>query len=60
MIEVIEAEITIKTDRNNLIVWSVDNEGYFIGVMPSEYKDGVFKFSIGKEFESMYYLIQEQ
>ena len=60
MIEVIEAEISIKTDRKNLKVWSVDNEGFFIGAMPSEYKDGVFKFSIGKEFESMYYLIQEQ
>ena len=60
MIEVIEAEVAIKTDRKSLKVWSVDNEGFFIGVMPAEYKDGVFKFSIGKEFESMYYLIQEQ
>lgn len=60
MIEVIEAEISIKTDRRNLKVWSVDNEGFYTGVMPAEYKDGVFKFTIGKEFESMYYLIQEQ
>ena len=60
MIEVIEAEIGIKTERKNLKVWSVDNEGFFKGTIPSEYKDGVLKFSIGKEFESMYYLIQEQ
>ena len=60
MIEVIEAEIRIKTECKNLKVWSVDNEGFFKGTIPSEYKDGVLKFSIGKEFESMYYLIQEQ
>ena len=60
MIEVIEADITIRTDRKSLKVWSVDNEGFFKGTIPSEYKDGVLKFSIGKEFESMYYLIQEQ
>ena len=60
MIEVIEADITIRTDRKSLKVWSVDNEGFFKGTIPSEYKDGVLKFSIGKEFESMYYLIQDQ
>ena len=60
LIEVIEAEIAIKTDRKNLKVWSVDNEGYYTGYLPASYEDGVFRFSIGGEFESMYYLVQEQ
>ncbi len=60
MIDVIEGEISIKTTQNNLKVWSVDNEGYFTGIMKSRYEDGVFTFEIGKEFPSMYYLIQRQ
>ena len=60
MIDVIEAEISIKTDQKNLKVWSVDNEGFFTGIIPAEYKDGIFKFSIGQEFSSMYYMIQAQ
>ena len=59
-IEVIEAEIAIRTDRKNLKVWSVDAEGFFTGFLPATYQDGVFRFTIGGEFESMYYLIQEQ
>jgi hypothetical protein len=60
LIEVIEAEIAIKTDRKNLKVWSVNPEGFYTGFLPATYEDGVFKFTIGKEFESMYYLVQEQ
>ena len=60
LIEVIEAEIAIKTDKKNMRVWSVDAEGFYTGLMPTTYEDGVLKFTIGKEFESMYYLVQEQ
>ena len=60
LIEVIEAEIAIKTPYKNMRVWSVDPEGYYTGLMPTTYEDGVLKFTIGKEFESMYYLVQEQ
>ena len=58
--EVIKAKISIKTNRKNLKVWSVDAEGFLTGTIPSTYEDGVFKFEIGNEFESIYYLIQEQ
>lgn len=58
-VEIIEANIEIKTDKKNLRVMSINPQGMITGYMPSEYKDGVFKFSIGKEFQSMYYLIQE-
>lgn len=58
--EVIRAKISIRTNRKNLKVWSVDAEGFFTGEIPSIYEGGVFKFEIGNEFESIYYLIQEQ
>ncbi len=59
LIEVIEAVVKIKTDRKNLRVLSINPQGSTTGYMPSEYKDGVFTFEIGKEFQSMYYLIQD-
>jgi hypothetical protein len=58
--EVIKAKISIETNRRNLKVWSVDAEGFFTGVIPSTYEGGNFQFEIGNEFESIYYLIQEQ
>ncbi|RIH64721.1 hypothetical protein D1164_13875 [Mariniphaga sediminis] len=58
-VEVIEAAIEITTDKKNLRVMSVNPQGMITGYMPSEYKEGVFRFEIGKEFQSMYYLIQE-
>jgi hypothetical protein len=58
-VEVIEATIEITTDKKNLRVMSVNPQGMITGYMPSEYKEGVFRFEIGKEFQSMYYLIQE-
>ena len=58
-VEVIEATIEITTDKKNLRVMSVNPRGMITGYMPSEYKEGVFRFEIGKEFQSMYYLIQE-
>lgn len=58
LIEVIEAVIEITTRQANFRVWSVNPEGFFTGTIPTEYKDGVFKFEIGKMYPSMYYLIQ--
>jgi hypothetical protein len=59
-VEVIEAEIKIRTDVKNLKVWSVNAEGFFAGVIPSVYEDGTFQFKIGECFPSMYYLIQAE
>lgn len=57
-VEVIEAVIEIETDKRDLRVMSINPQGMITGYMPSDYKDGVFRFEIGKEFQSMYYLIQ--
>ncbi|MGI6574091.1 MAG: hypothetical protein ACOX19_12030 [Fermentimonas sp.] len=58
-VEVIDAIVEIKTDKRNLRVMSINPQGSITGYMPSEYKDGTFRFEIGKEFQSIYYLIQE-
>jgi hypothetical protein len=57
-VEIIEAAIEIETDKSNLRVFSVNPQGFIIGYIPSSYKDGIFRFEIGKEYQSMYYLIQ--
>jgi hypothetical protein len=57
-VEVIEAVVEIETSIPNLRVFSVNPQGFIIGYIPSSYKDGVFRFEIGKEYQSMYYLIQ--
>ena len=58
-VEIIEATIEIETDKRNLRVMAINPQGFIIGYIPSEYKDGVFSFEIGKEYQSMYYLIQD-
>jgi hypothetical protein len=58
-VEIIEAAIEIETDIKNLRVMAINPQGIITGYLPSEYKDGVFRFEIGKEFQSMYYLIQD-
>lgn len=60
LIETIEAEIEIKTEKEGLKAWAVSAEGLYIGKVPSSYENGTFKFSIGKESLSMYYLIVEE
>jgi hypothetical protein len=57
-VEVIEATIEIKTDQTKLRVMAINPQGVIIGYIPSEYKDGIFRFEIGKEYQSMYFLIQ--
>ena len=57
-VEIIEATIEIETDQSDLRVMSINPRGFITGYMPSEYKDGIFRFEIGKEFQSIYYLIQ--
>jgi hypothetical protein len=58
-VEIIEAAIGIETDKKNLRIMAISPQGVITGYIPSEYKDGIFRFEIGKEFQSMYYLIQE-
>lgn len=58
LIEPIEAAVELATTRANLKVWSVNPEGFFTAAIPTEYKDSVLRFEIGKLCSSMYYLIQ--
>lgn len=60
LIEVIEADVTIKTDRKNLTVWSIGPEGFYTGRIPSTYEGGQLKFHLGETCQSMYYLILEE
>ena len=58
--EVIEAEISIKTDRRDLLVWAINSESAFVGNIPVKYEDGCMKFKLGEKFPSIYYLIQAE
>ena len=58
--EVIEADIAIRTSRQNLVVWAVNAEGIFVGNVPAKYEDGQLKFTLGKKSPSIYYLIQAE
>lgn len=59
-IEVIEAEISIRTCYNNLKVWAISAEGFFIGALPTQYNNGELSFRVGEKYPSMYYLIQAE
>ncbi|MBD3181864.1 hypothetical protein GF312_06205 [Candidatus Poribacteria bacterium] len=59
LIEPVEAEIEIDTDRKNLEVWALGTDGSRLKRMPNEYSNSKFKFSIGKEGKTIYYLIVE-
>ena len=58
--EVIKAEISLKTQRKNLVVWAVNAEGIFVGNVPTRYEDGCLKFTLGEKHPSVYYLIQAE
>jgi len=58
-VEIIEAAIELKTDKKNLRVMAINPQGFIIGYITSEYKEGIFRFDIGREYQSMYYLVQD-
>jgi hypothetical protein len=58
LIEVIEAEIEMKTSQSHLRVFAIDPDGFITDHLTAEIKDGVAKFTIGGKYPSMYYLIQ--
>ena len=55
--EVIEAEITIATERTDLQVWGVNAEGFYVGRVPAKFEDGHMRFTVGKTLPACYYLI---
>ncbi len=60
MIEVIEAEIEIKTARPDMKVWGISAEGFYVGLLPATYEDGKLKFKLGDIYPTMYYLIRTE
>lgn len=59
--EVIEAEIAIRTDRKDLVIWSIGPEATFVGRVPTKYENGYLKFTLGNiKNASIYYLIQAE
>lgn len=58
VIEVIEADISIRTCRSDLKVWAISAEGFFVGALPTQYTDGLISFRLGEKYPSMYYLLQ--
>ena len=61
-VEVIKADITLKTDKKALKVWAISPEGIYEAVVPSVIEDGELRFSVGNPngWNSMYYLIQAE
>lgn len=60
--EVIEAEISIRTQHGRrLKVWGINAEGFYCGLMPTTYEDGVLTFRIGNQNNpACYYLIVKE
>ncbi|MDW7656103.1 MAG: hypothetical protein SCM11_02890 [Bacillota bacterium] len=59
-IEVIEADVSIRTEKTDLRVLSISADGFLTGVIPSTYEDDHLKFHLGETCQSMYYLIQSE
>ena len=57
LIENIEAEIELETVHEDLQVWAISPEGYYIGRVPTTYADGKLTMRVGEVSQSMYYLI---
>ena len=55
--EIIEAKLTIRTEREDLQVWAVNAEGNVTGQVPTVWENGELNFTVGKTHPSCYYLI---
>ncbi len=59
LIEVIEADIEMKTSQSHLRIFAIDAEGFIKSHANVRIEDGTAKFNIGSgRYPSMYYLIQ--
>ncbi|MBQ7567040.1 MAG: hypothetical protein IJT18_07960 [Oscillospiraceae bacterium] len=55
--EVIQAKLSIRTDRTDLKVWGVNPEGYYVGRKEAKFEDGWMTFEVGDTLPASYYLI---
>jgi len=60
LIEPIEATIEIETEVLGLKVWAIGADGQRIKSIPVTPADGWLKFDIGKDRQTIYYLIEEE
>lgn len=60
LVEAIEAEVRFHTDRRDLRVISIDDEGFITGTVKSWIDGDECVMAIGQEFAQIYYLIQAQ
>ena len=58
IVEVIEAEIEMKTSQPHLRVFAIDPEGLIRDHAAATVENGTATFSVGGKYPSMYYLIQ--
>lgn len=55
--EVINAKISIRTERTDLKVWGISPEGHYVGCLPATYENGCLTFTVGEKYFASYYLI---
>ena len=57
--EVVESDVYLRTEiGDRLKVWGVNAEGYYAGILPTTYENGVLSFHIGDQNNpACYYLI---
>lgn len=58
--EVICAEITIQTERQDLCVHAINAEGLEVGMLDTHWADGRLTFRTGVHYRAVYYLIQAE
>ncbi len=58
LIEVIEAELEMRTSQPALRVFAIDPDGFITDHAAAEVADGLARFAIGGKYPSMYYLVQ--
>jgi len=62
LIEVIEGQLAVRTERTNLKVWVISDKGEAVTRLPTEYNDGWLRFKIGPQPSwnpsTMFYLIR--
>lgn len=60
MSEVITADISIRTKHDNMTVWAVNSDGYYVGKVPTDYKDGWLTIHCGNHFPAQYFIIVKE
>ena len=60
MSEVITADISIRTPHDTMTVWAINSDGYYVGKVPTDYKDGWLTIHCGNHFPAQYFIIVKE